>query len=192
MNVQAVEGKERELRERGAAWEPPSVSAMLRSLPLLADAPAQLFEEVLLQGHMVKYQKGAVITCASSMTSDSETFVGVILSGLAASKIEPYTTLVHGGSHADSPEPHDESTTAFLTRGSVFGVVSTLSGQAMPGRGAIVAHAETSATHVFQIPKKVFDRVRYLNHSSSHTSNSATSRARLLVSLPSSLFNVFD
>ena len=164
MDVQAVEGKERELRERGAAWEPPSVSSMLRSLPLLADTPAQLFEEVLLQGHMVKYQKGAVIAHAGSSPSApaTEPFVGVILSGLAATTIEPYTSLVHGGSHSGSPEPQDVPTTAFLTRGSVFGVLGTLSGQAMPGRGAIIAHAETSATHVFQIPKKVFDRVRLL------------------------------
>jgi hypothetical protein len=35
----------------------------------------------------------------------------------------------------------------------------------MPGGGAIVAHAESSTTHVFQTPKKVFDRVRYLTAS---------------------------
>lgn len=160
--IQAVEGKERTLRERGAAWDPPSVSAMLRSLPLLADTPEQLFEEVLLQGHMVKYQKGDIITSAGTMTSDPNTgpFVGIILSGLAATTIEPYTSLVHGSNRGGgSTEPPDDSATAFLTRGSVFGVLATLSGQAMPGRGAIVAHAETSATHVFQIPKKVFDRV---------------------------------
>jgi hypothetical protein len=62
--VQAVEGKERDLRERGAAWDPPSVSTMLRSLPFLADTSETLFEEVMLQGHMVKYQKGAVIAPA--------------------------------------------------------------------------------------------------------------------------------
>jgi hypothetical protein len=143
--------------------DPPSVSSMLRSMPLLADIPAQLFEEVLLQGNMVKYQKGAVISNLGSSSPElprTEQFVGVILSGLAATTIEPYTSLVHAGHHNDSPEPQEVSPSAFLTRGSVFGVLATLTGQPMPGRGPIIAHAETSATHVFQIPKKVFDRVR--------------------------------
>jgi hypothetical protein len=161
--VQAVEGKERDLRERGAAWDPPSVSTMLRSLPFLADTSETLFEEVMLQGHMVKYQKGAVIAPAGGKAaSHSEPpFVGVILSGLAATTVAPYTVLsqgLHGG--PSCPERLEENSTAFLTRGSVFGILGTLTGHSMPGRGAIVAHSDTSATHVFQMPKKVFDEAR--------------------------------
>lgn len=47
--MQAVEGKERALRERGAAWNPPTLTASLRSLPFLAEVSDALFEEIVLQ-----------------------------------------------------------------------------------------------------------------------------------------------
>lgn len=47
--MQAVEGKERALRERGAAWNPPTLTASLRSLPFLSQVPEGLFEEIVLQ-----------------------------------------------------------------------------------------------------------------------------------------------
>lgn len=49
MCVQAVEGKERALRERGAAWNPPTLTASLRSLPFLSQVSEGLFEEIVLQ-----------------------------------------------------------------------------------------------------------------------------------------------
>lgn len=47
--MQAVEGKERALRERGAAWNPPTLTTSLRSLPFLAEVSDALFEEIVLQ-----------------------------------------------------------------------------------------------------------------------------------------------
>jgi hypothetical protein len=44
-----VEAKERSLRQQGAAWTPPSVSASLRDVPIFADISENLFEETILQ-----------------------------------------------------------------------------------------------------------------------------------------------
>lgn len=47
--AQAVEGKERALRERGAAWNPPTLTAALRALPFMGEVSDALFEEIVLQ-----------------------------------------------------------------------------------------------------------------------------------------------
>jgi hypothetical protein len=47
--LQAVDQKERALWEKGAAWEPPSISGSLRGLPLFADLPDSLFQEIILE-----------------------------------------------------------------------------------------------------------------------------------------------
>ena len=49
MVLQAVDTKERALWEKGAAWEPPSISASLQSLPFFADLPEALFHEIILE-----------------------------------------------------------------------------------------------------------------------------------------------
>jgi hypothetical protein len=47
--LQAVDQKERALWEKGAVWEPPPISVTLRSLPLFADLPDSLFQEIILE-----------------------------------------------------------------------------------------------------------------------------------------------
>jgi hypothetical protein len=47
--LQAVDQKERALWEKGAVWEPPPISVTLRSLPLFADLPESLFQEIILE-----------------------------------------------------------------------------------------------------------------------------------------------
>lgn len=56
--LQAVDTKERALWEKGAAWEPPSISASLQSLPFFADLPEPLFQEIILEVRRcyVRYQ----------------------------------------------------------------------------------------------------------------------------------------
>eukprot|EP00892_Ulva_mutabilis_P007352 jgi/Ulvmu1/498/UM001_0506.1 len=157
----AVETRERALRERGAAWNPPTLTASLRALPFLADVSDALFEEIVLQGRMATYGQDEIIAAATAETGDA-TFVGIILSGLATTHVAPCRMLQAGAAAAATAAAEGGHTgpEAFLTHGSVFGLLGTLTGVSMPGRSSVVAHSEMRATHVFEIPKHVVESVR--------------------------------
>lgn len=109
---------------------------------------------------MIKYHDGAIIEPATGSTRDSTdaAFVGIVLSGLATTTIEPCAVLAPGARVSYSGS-HEEST-VYLTHGTIFGLSSVLASETMPGRGDIIASAKSQATHVFEIPKQVFEAVR--------------------------------
>ena len=110
-----------------------------------------------MQGRMATYGQDEVIADVAAQGSRSA-FVGVILSGLATTTVAPCHTLQGGA--AAAADDHRVGLEAFLTHGSVFGLLGALTGVNMPGRGSVVAHSEMRATHVFEIPKHVIDTVR--------------------------------
>lgn len=106
---------------------------------------------------MIKYHDGAIIepSSGSGKASADSAFVGVILSGLATTTVEPSTP---GFGFGGSGIPAEESS-VYLTHGTIFGLSSVLAFEAMPGHGDIVASSKSQATHVFEIPKQVFEMV---------------------------------
>ena len=110
---------------------------------------------------MIKYHDGAIIEPAIGCTKDSteSAFVGIILSGLATTTVEPCSMLAPNAKVNCSGLPSEDST-VYLTHGTIFGLASVLASEAMPGCGDIVASSKSQATHVFEIPKQVFDAVR--------------------------------
>lgn len=47
--MQAIEANERALKEKGVAWDTPSVTTSLRQVPFFEGVPEGLFREVVLQ-----------------------------------------------------------------------------------------------------------------------------------------------
>jgi hypothetical protein len=109
---------------------------------------------------MIKYHDGAIIEEASGPESCSpdSAFVGIILSGLAATTIEPCSALAPAARWSGLPQ---EEVTVYLTHGTIFGLSSVLASETMPGHGDIVASSKSQATHVFEIPKQMFEAVRF-------------------------------
>lgn len=111
---------------------------------------------------MATYRQDEVIAAAETPPGDTP-FVGIILSGLATTTVAPCHTLTAQALPAPAAATADAGDrtrpAAFLTHGSVFGLLEALTGTAMPGRGCVVAHSEMRATHVFEIPKPVIDKV---------------------------------
>ena len=114
---------------------------------------------------MIKYHDGAIIEPAIGSAKDSpeSAFVGNVLSGLATTTIEPCSVLAPGAKLNYSGLA-SEDCTVYLTHGTIFGLASVLASEKMPGRGDIVASSKSQATHVFEIPKQVFDAVRVVHH----------------------------
>jgi hypothetical protein len=110
-----------------------------------------------MQGRMIKFEPGAVI---HDIASGDVAGVGVILSGLATTTVSNALTLQEGGA-ADEPDAM-RAATVYLTHGSVFGVLVTMTGTDMPGRSNIVSHGSSRGTHVFQVPASVIRLVRLL------------------------------
>jgi hypothetical protein len=117
-------------------------------------------QAVLMQGRMLKYHDGAVIEAAAASPNcvAREAFVGIILSGLATTTIEPCPALAPG-TRLSTPGWAPEEATVTLTHGTVFGLSSVLANEGMPGRGDIIASSKSQVTHVFEIPKQVFQAV---------------------------------
>lgn len=115
-----------------------------------------------MQGRMIKYHDGAIIEAGTGCmkSSPDSAFVGIILSGLATTTIEPCSALAPGA--RSSGGLASEESTVYLTHGTIFGLSSVLAYETMPGRGDIIASSKTQATHVFEIPKQVFEAVRLL------------------------------
>lgn len=113
---------------------------------------------------MATYGQDEVIAAADA-PPDRSAFVGIILSGLATTTVAPCHTLQGGPAPVAADAGADSAAdptrrAAFLTHGSVFGLLGALTGTNMPGRGSVVAHSEMRATHVFEIPKPIIDTVR--------------------------------
>jgi hypothetical protein len=112
---------------------------------------------------MIKFEPGAVI---HDIASGDVAGVGVILSGLATTTVSNALTLQEGGA-ADEPDAM-RAATVYLTHGSVFGVLVTMTGTDMPGRSNIVSHGSSRGTHVFQVPASVIRLVRLLPDGMTH------------------------
>jgi hypothetical protein len=111
---------------------------------------------------MIKYHDGAVIEPASAAgdrLAPEAAFVGIILSGLATTNVDRCSSLVPNTPEGSTLPPEDPQV-VYLTHGTIFGVTGCLSGAPMPGRGDVIASSKSQATHVFEIPKRVFDAVR--------------------------------
>lgn len=109
---------------------------------------------------MATYGQDEVIAAADDPPGVTP-FVGIILSGLATTTVAPCHTLCAQAlpAAADAAAADPARPAAFLTHGSVFGLLGALTGTGMPGRGCVVAHSEMRATHVFEISKPVIDKV---------------------------------
>lgn len=119
----------------------------------------------------MKYSPGDLIKSPEETAAHPElAFIGVVVSGLATSVITPAVSLqcpaeslVPGGT-----KPCLEPSAIYVTQGSVFGLLSTITGREMPGRGSVEAHCGSRSTIVFQIPKHAIDKVRATPPYASH------------------------
>ena len=85
-------------------------------------------------------------------------------------------SLVPGGT-----KPCLEPSAIYVTQGSVFGLLSSITGSEMPGRGSVEAHRGSRSTIVFQIPKHAIDKARPLPCSVPLTVHAAAARSHRLI-----------
>ncbi|KAK9840543.1 hypothetical protein WJX81_000451 [Elliptochloris bilobata] len=164
-----IEKRERMLQRRGAVWRTPRVMDVLRNLPFLRELPGHFLDSLLARGTMLKFDRGQVVWAPLSASEPRASANGdralgasgsvvpsdaggvgsifVVMAGLVKSSF-----LTMGGGSQEY----------YLGTGSVFGLLSALVGEDLPGAGPCLAvgNALRQGPVVYEFPQPLVASIR--------------------------------